>query len=186
MNQYEQDNRKRLIKTIDSIHKSPKIEGWQCLGIYAVGGLLAVGFSKRKDILLVESSTGRGLFDCNTGEKIARDYNEEYVNPYDYELYCMGIDVLSDEEINTAGINGGGLLTVSPQGDSINIVSLNWPIQEIIFCPNYSSIYDDKTKDKCCIVASEYEIRACGFSSNGNFFILATSSDFVLYKRIKF
>lgn len=105
-------------------------------------------------------------------------------NLCDNQLRCLGIDILSDEIIEMAGINGGGLLTSTSQGDSIDIVAPDWPIYDIIFCPQYSSIYIDRTKDKCHIIASEYEIRACGFSWNGNFLVYAISSGFVLCKRV--
>lgn len=184
MDRLNEDNRKRLIKIINSIKKSTKIESWVCLGICAVGGLLAVGFSEKEDLLLVESSSGKGLFDCCTGKKLAREYVQNYENPYANKLCCRGIDVLNYEMVTMAGIYGGGLLTSTTKGDRVEIVAPHWPIHDIIFCPNFASIYIDKTKDQCQIVASVYEIRACGFSYNENYFVYATSSEFVLYKRI--
>lgn len=46
---------------------------WRCTGSFSVGGLIDVGFGTHSDLLMVISGTGRGVFDCLTGEKVARD-----------------------------------------------------------------------------------------------------------------
>ena len=40
---------------------------WRRQSTHAIGGLMAVGFGERSDLLLVVSSQGRGVFDCTTG-----------------------------------------------------------------------------------------------------------------------
>ena len=53
---------------------------WKLVASVAIGGLRSVGFDRNSDNLLVVSSQGRGVLDCITGEKIARDYDEYYSN----------------------------------------------------------------------------------------------------------
>ncbi|MGY6647450.1 hypothetical protein [Wenyingzhuangia sp. IMCC45574] len=42
---------------------------------YGVGGLENIGFAPEKDLLIVLSSQGQGVFDCITGNKVARESN---------------------------------------------------------------------------------------------------------------
>ena len=185
MNKHEEENRSRLIKILKKIVRSSNIDGWQCLGITAIGGLCAIGFSKQHELLLIESSQGRGLFDCKSGKIISRDKDDTFSNENEKELRCLGIGILENELVEMAGIYGGALLKQTSRGESIEIVAPNWPLYNIVFCSSFSSPFFETSVDKCKIIASEYEIRACGFSSDEKYFVYATSSDFTLYKRIE-
>ena len=100
----------------------------------AVGGLTDLGFSKSSPYLLVISSQGRGVIDCQTGEKVARDYDEmgDWFNPQ--QLLCQGIGPLASEWIQTCGINGGGLPWGNEFGESIEMNSPDWPVYDLYFC----------------------------------------------------
>lgn len=180
---YEEENRNRLIKIINNIPYDLHLSHWQLIGKYAVGGLLEVGFSKKQEMLLVISSQGRGVFNCITGEKIFRDYESDYQNKYEKELSCQGVGPLFDEIITVAGINGGGLPNTNFEGDSLEIIAPNWPIYDMVFCPSYASLYDEKNNHNCRIIASDYSFRAYGFSWSGNSFIYATSDGLTLYRK---
>ena len=57
------------------------------------------------------SSQGRGVFDCNSGEKLARDYGDgEWFN--ERELHCQGIGPIESESISTCGHGVVGCLYV--------------------------------------------------------------------------
>lgn len=176
----EEQNRKRLLKSIANIPQNTDIQGWIKMPTVAIGGLLSVGFSKQADMLLVESSQGLGLFECGTLQLIAREKNNDE-NIYDNQLQCLGIGPVKDELIPMAGIHGGGLRSITNRGEQVTIISPRWPLHEIVFCTAYSSVYDPNNKDQCQIIASEYEFRAYGFSSDDKYFIYATSSQFILY-----
>ncbi|MDR6742526.1 hypothetical protein J2X56_004557 [Herbaspirillum sp. 1173] len=109
MNDYEKNNRARLIQLLSKIPSQACPPGWQKTGAFAVGGLTEVGFSQRSELLLVVSSAGRGVIDCTRGEKIARDYeiNGDWYSAS--SLTCEGIGPLKDERIQLAGLVGGGL-----------------------------------------------------------------------------
>jgi hypothetical protein len=74
-----------------------KISGWSLITSISVGGLRSVGFDRHTDVLLVVSSQGRGIIDCRSGEKLARD-DEEYFEGEEH-LEAEGIGLLQGKII---------------------------------------------------------------------------------------
>ena len=106
MNQYEQQNRERLIRLITALPSSSTPVGWQHTGTHAIGGLTEIGFSKNSELLLVISNSGRGVIDCTSGEKIARDYEVDGDWYLPSMLQCQGIGPLKTEKVQIAGMQG--------------------------------------------------------------------------------
>jgi hypothetical protein len=96
---------------------------WRLVGGSAVGLLTDVGFARGSDLLLVVSSNGRGVFDCATGERIARDRTVPDADSADwqdcFELEAQGIGPLKGQIIRTAGLFGGGLPSITRDGWSV-------------------------------------------------------------------
>ena len=177
-------NNNALAKQIEDIPEAKAPLGWELCSVVAVGGLTEVGFSKRhSNILLAISSAGRGLIDCNTGEKIARDYQEygEWYNSIN--LTSMGIEVISDESIAISGLCGGGLPAANHHGETLTIASPKWPLEYLIWAPVGKDPLIDRFKDGCLRIMSDFFICA-GFSWNGEFIVAATSSDITIWKRV--
>lgn len=156
---------------------------WKIITPVAIGGLLSIGFDRNSDNLLIVSSQGRGVIDCLTGEKIARDYDEYYDN--EVQLEAEGIGILSNKIIRMSGLYGGGLSIITKDRWTLESVTLSWPEQMIVLLPPdsnlYGSIYgrtDDMTK-----VAEDSRIRAYGFSYTGQSFVVATSSEVNIFSR---
>src|SRR5262245_37224768 len=86
---------------------------WRRVGSFAVGGLTDIGFGPHTDLMLVVSSAGRGVFDCVTGERVARDASVPAHDEDDwqdrFELTAEGIGPMAKQSIRTAGLFGGGL-----------------------------------------------------------------------------
>jgi len=172
---------------VRKVLKSLKVDAppspWKKLGMVAIGGLRAVGFDKASELLLVVSSSGRGVIECTTCTKLARD-DAEY---YDREehLEAEGIGPLNDKIVRMSGILGGGLPTSTPDGWSSEVVTLEWPENDILLVEPYCSIYDVlyNKPSKFKKIGSESELRACGFSFTGNTFIVASSSDIAIFGR---
>lgn len=180
---YELKNRERLAGLLSLIPSYAAPDGWQQTGFFAVGGLAEVGFSKNSELLLVVSSSGRGVIDCATGARIARD-DESYGNWYVPEtLQCVGIGPLADETVQIAGLHGGGLPIFTRSGESLTVVSPDWPRSNVIFCPADKIPLADGYQTGCCFVGIRDEIRAFGFSWTGNSFVIATSSDVCVFTR---
>lgn len=178
----QNENRLRVLDLLKEIKTSDSPTGWKKHVEIAVGGLTEVGFSKTTNDLLVISSSGRGLIDYTTGEKIARDY-EEYGDWYDpVNLNCHGIGRVEDEIIHISGLCGGGLPFVNRYGESLERVAPEWPVEDIIFCPSGKTALIPSFQEGCVRFISDY-IRAVGFSWCGEFLVCATSRDVTIWKR---
>ncbi len=177
----ELENRKRLRTIFDKIKIQNCPVGWK-YEHFAVGGLTEIGFSESKpNLLLVISSSGRGLFDCSSLKKIERDYNEDFEIDYS-SLICSGIGELKNEQIKICGLHGGGLPLGNSKGDFLEIMALDWPNVDVIFQPNWTSIYTEEDLNQCTRIFRAGVLRAYGFSQSGKYFVIATSSDLLIFK----
>ena len=181
MNTYKEENRKRLIQLIDKLSFEKEPEGWTHVTTMAVGGLESVGFSQLGPYLLVVSSAGRGLINCETGEKRARDY-EAYAGLSKVGLHCQGIGVTADELIQLSGISGGGLPLGNSAGDCLEVVHPDWPESNLILSKSFKSPLVPGHQSDCRIIYVEH-LRAYGFSWCGNYIVAACGSDLDLWAR---
>jgi hypothetical protein len=164
-----------------NIHEVPY--PWKLVATFAVGGLRSVGFDRESENLLIVSSQGRGVIDCLTGEKVARDYEEFYEN--ETSLEAQGIGILSDRTIRMSGLFGGGLPSITEDGWRIECVTLKWPEQMLILLPPSSHLYGSVTghPDTMTKIFEDSCIRAYGFSYTGKSLIIATTSDVTVFVR---
>lgn len=181
MSSYKEENRKRLINLLGYVKAEKNPSGWSHVKTIAVGGLLSVGFSKNNSYLLVVSSQGRGVINCETGEKIARD-DEPYAGLDSHELECLGIGPIEGEKIKLCSYNGGGLPQSNSAGDTLELVAPNWPEYDLILCRNHKNALVPGHQSECNIIYSEH-IRAFGFSWCGNYIVAACGSDLDIWKR---
>ncbi len=156
-------------------------EPWSRRGDYAVGGLTEIGFAPDADVLLVVSSQGRGLFDCRTGSKLARDPAEDWDGLDETHLVSPGFGDWAQTMFRLAGLHGGGLPMTTADGWGLHCVPLPWP-QHFVFIsrPWKSHMFDQWTKiatDNAC------EFRACGFSDTGRSFVVASSCELLIFAR---
>ena len=98
-----------IVRRIESLEIARAPEPWIQRTDAAVGGLTDVGFGAESDLLLAVSSQGRGVFDCLTGERIARDRNDDDSYHYCSLLRANGIGPLDGQSVSLAGLYGGGL-----------------------------------------------------------------------------
>ena len=85
-------HKKQLINHLNRIATAPSPLGWELVTMVVVGELTEVGFSKKENCLLMISSSGRGLFDCLTGQRIGRDVEAdgEWLNLAAFEQSIWG------------------------------------------------------------------------------------------------
>ncbi|BAY81797.1 hypothetical protein NIES267_12740 [Calothrix parasitica NIES-267] len=122
------------------------------------------------------------MVDCSTGEKTARDYEDDYENQY---LEAEGIGCLKGKIIKMAGLLGGGLPISTEDDWCLESVTINFPEEMILLVEPGSDLYGmtyDKP-DNFTKIEQRETIRAYGFSYTGNTFIIATSSDLIIYSR---
>ncbi len=55
-------------------------------------------------------------------------------------------------------------------------MATEWPIIDIIFEPNFKSIYKQNEAKECFRIFHDYELITYGFSYDGETFIIATST----------
>ncbi|WP_267104583.1 hypothetical protein [Xanthomonas sacchari] len=156
---------------------------WCEVATIAVAGLHSIGFDMESEYLLVVSSAGRGVIDCHAGQKVARDYEENYEG--EEFLEANGIGPLQGKKIRTSGLPGGGLPLGTSDGWHIELVTLDWPIREIILVEPFSSLYGARYGKPAIFhkIYATYELRAIGFSYTGKTLVIATSSDIVIFSR---
>jgi hypothetical protein len=151
---------------------------WKHVVTWAVGGLFQVGYAENSDLLLVLSSQGRGVFDCLTGEKVARDDEEAHDFFAPIPLTADGFGPLAGKSIRMAGLFGGGLPRTTEDGWFLEEQAPAWPIRTILLrSPARETIAIGD--DGAC------ELRAFGFSETGNSLIIAISCDLAIFARVK-
>lgn len=161
---------------------------WTHKNTFAIGGLENIGFAPNQDFLLVLSSQGQGIFDCKTGDKIARETNNgDWWNSFDQSANSiLGFDFLDKIEILTQGLygvdnlpkrseDGWELLCTDPQPD-------DKPFEKYLVKSIYLVSPDREQKLLIC-KDGPCEFRAFGFSDSGETFVVASSCDLVIYSR---
>lgn len=157
--------------------------GWRETGFHGVGGLTAVAFGDDDRYLLVISHQGRGVFDCETGERVARDDAEPTPDSGwldEYGLTAVGIGPLEDQRVRIAGLWGGALARMTRYGWSTERIQMPWPDEILLVHPSHEWIGKPgarlyRLRDPIS------EVRAFGFSPSGRFLALATGADLTLY-----
>lgn len=153
--------------------------------VYAVGGLTEIGYVPASDLLLTVTSTGRGILDCISGQRVARDHTPPDEGDWYDEtgLLAQGIGPAETQFIRLAGLHGGGLPRTARDGWSLELVAPDWPLQCIIIQPPGRYVLIEQFADGCTGIEQDYEIRAYGFSDTGRSFIVATSDSVMIYSR---
>ncbi|WP_052311962.1 MULTISPECIES: hypothetical protein [unclassified Actinoplanes] len=155
----------------------------------SVGGLQGVGFAadpaSRRDLLLVTSSDGHGLFDAVSGQKLARDRDLDPGVPCpDGDLCCPGLGPIAATSVRIAGLHGGGLHTGTRDGWLIDVVSPDWPNQRVLLSYRSDPFSGEEGATWWHIFHSRFsELRAAGFSPSGSTLVVATSSDITVWTR---
>lgn len=172
-----------LRKQLRALHVVAPPPPWSRLATIAVGGLLSIGFDRTSELLLVISGAGRGVIDCRTGGKVARDYDEYFGN--EQFLEADGIGPLHGKIVPVSGFFGGGLPIATADGWHVELVSLDWPLTDIFLIDPSSSLYGAQYGKPAIFhkIGTELGLRACGFSYTGNSFVIATSSDITVFLR---
>ncbi|GAA2092966.1 hypothetical protein GCM10009759_19060 [Kitasatospora saccharophila] len=157
-----------------------------------IGGLLGIGFASApddgRDLVMVVSAGGHGLFDAATGEKIARDRDPDpdgSTPDAEPDLSCPGLGPLAGTRVRIAGLFGGGLHTSTRDGWTLEVVSPEWPNHRVLLSVDGGLPHDGPHGEQWWhVFHSEHsELRAAGFSPSGRTLAVATSSDLTLWTR---
>ena len=172
-----------LRREIEQRQVAPAPEPWQLKARLTIAGLLEVGFDHDSELLLVASSSGRSVINCQTGEKVARDRTDNLGS--DRHLETRGIGPLHERVIRMAGINGGGLPVATADGWMIEDITLAWPEQHLLLVEPGSWLHGARYHRPALFhkLGVELEVRAFGFSYTGLTLVIATAGEVVVYGR---
>ncbi|MFI6154583.1 hypothetical protein ACIBCA_18065 [Kitasatospora sp. NPDC051170] len=185
---YQQRLRERFL----SVPVLPPPAPWRPVGHRTpVGGLLGIGFAPApddgRDLVMVVSVDGHGLFDAVTGEKIARDRDPDPdTSTPDAvpDLSCPGLGPIAGIRVRIAGLFGGGLHTTTHDGWTLEVVSPEWPHDRVLLSADGGQHNGPHGESWWHIFDSTYsDLRAAGFSPSGRTLAIATSSDLTLWTR---
>lgn len=164
----------RLLNLIGLYATGPVPPPWRPIAFHRVGGLTEVGFAEDGALLLVLSHDGRGVFDCASGEPIARDENPEF--PFDASGSCAaGIGALAGQTIEVAGLRGGALPASTHDGWRIGRNPSKPTADQLVVTP--------PARPPVRLPEFVCELRAFGFSPSGDRLIIATTADLAIYGR---
>jgi hypothetical protein len=160
-------------------------EPWKQIAVAAVGGLTDVGFGESTDLLLVASGAGRGVFDCRTGVRLARDAGDDLI--FDIgNLLLDGIGPLAGKRVRMSGMYGGGLACQTTDGWCVERHPLAWPDDELFLSrPGQSMLWSPPSQPMKLTKLAGFtsEIRAFGFSPTGQSLVVATAADVSIFGR---
>jgi hypothetical protein len=149
---------------------------WRHVATHGVGGLASIGFGEGVELLLVESTDGCGVFDCASGERVARDREHNASWEDTVRLRCPGIGPLAGQVVRMAGLHGGGLLTMTADGWSLEVVCPDWPAAGIVLCGPSDDLWQPDRAARCVKVCDVEDLRAYGFSNSGRSLAVAEGS----------
>jgi hypothetical protein len=155
----------------------------------AIGGLVSVGFTSHPetggDLLLIASHQGRGLVECGTGELIAHDREPDYDDGNGPDLSGTGIGVAAGIRVPLAGLYGGGLHQLTPDGWTVDVVAPDWPAERVILSHPVQSPYHRPDRGGWDVIHDERvcELRAVGFAPSGASLVIASSCTVDLFIR---
>ncbi|MFG3095365.1 hypothetical protein [Streptomyces sp. NPDC048202] len=158
-------------------------------GPIPVGGLLGIGFAVHPetgdDLVMVVSTSGHGLIDAVTGERLARDYDpdpETDTPDLSPDLSCPGLGPVAGTPVRIAGLFGGGLHSGSGADWTVRVVSPDWPRHRVLLSADGGINAGQHGGTWWHIFHSTYsEFRTAGFSPTGRTLAVATSSDLALW-----
>ncbi len=158
-----------MMSTFDTLNALKKLNGWKVVADFSVGGLEWLGFSQSNpNKMIIISSQKTTILNCDNG-KI-----EECIIEYDEQELIAICEQLPNEEIPISGQYGGKLSDCSMYGERVQMETNDKFITTVLF----SSAYD-----KDCVIYQNYGPYTCGFSDNGNYFVLADDVGIIVIKR---
>lgn len=159
---------------------------WQRSGCLPIGGLIGVGFAEDRDLLLVLSVDGRGVIDCATGSKVARDRSPDCSGDagwhHESRLKAVGIGPLADVTVRVAGLHGGGLPTCTEDGWRVESFVFDPCDPDLVLVPPGATFWAPNAP-LTRLAAGAGELRAFGFSYTGKSLVIATSADVTIFYR---
>jgi hypothetical protein len=143
--------------------------------VHAVGGLLGAGNVEGTEHWLVASSSGLGLFDAETGARLARDPRL----PAGYPLTTECIGSAQGKHVRICGLDGGALPLRTTDGWQL---SCDMSVGIWLTPPGVPA--DAPSAQLEVLRVQLEEVRVFGFSESGNSLVLADAATLYLFARL--
>lgn len=149
---------------------------WRKVAQVFVGGLTEVGFAGDERFLLVVSFQGRGVIDCASGARVARDVEAPRKDSVWLDAdrrIVQGIGPIEGKDVPCVGLWGGAL----PErfGDWSVVVTPSNGADEI-------TLRNDRTGTVRLLQTAITDVRAAGFSPTGQLLVIATTSEIEVFR----
>jgi len=157
---------------------------WQKITVLGIGGLNAIGFDRKSEVMLVTSTNGQSVIAGTTGEILYRNRNEDGLDTA--ALKGTRLDHPAEERFDMAGLFGGGLRAVTNDGWSVERIGVHCLLHpkdaSVHFLgPTWDSYNRDATFH--LLDRSGEDIRVLGFSWTGRTLVCATPSTLAIWGR---
>lgn len=158
-----------MMNYADCMKAYENIDEWQVITSFSVGDFEWLGFSKEQpNKMLCISSQKTTIIDCESGEV------EDCIVDYDEQERVAICDRLPNEQFEIVGQFGGELPLVAEQGECVIIQQSEEHIMTITFV---------SSQGKETVIFENYGAYICGFSYDGNYFVLVDDGGIVIFKR---
>lgn len=169
---------------LNSSEKMPPLpKPWRAFPEPLVGGLLAVGYGKNSDFLLVVSDDGLAVYNASTGKRVAREYSLTDTlddNYYDFETNLgPGVGPLEGQLIQLAGPYGGKLKGHAKDGWTLSVGPKVNNVQSIFLAGPRMGGNTLRIAD---VIDGPF---AYGFSETGCSFVIANQDSLLMFGRVK-
>ena len=158
-----------MMSSKDIYDACKKINDWEITAHFSVGGFEWLAFSKEhRGKMIIISSQRTTIVDCDNGTIEDCDI---IFDETELIAYC---DRLPDEDLHLAGQYGGSIPHTSDKGEKVIIETNDKHIMKIYFV---SSPRDSQ------LIYYSYDAYLCGFSYDGDHFVLADDGGMIILKR---
>jgi hypothetical protein len=140
---------------------------WQRHWTVAVGGLTDVGFSPDERFVLAVGHAGRGVFDCESGERVGRDSRDDWRYLDQATGMAEGVGPIESQVVRVAGLMSGRALPSEHAG---------WRLAR-----SGQGLVVEGDDGSSLAIKEDEDVRACGFSDSGRWLVVATASDLTLH-----
>lgn len=158
-----------MMTSFESVNALNNIANWKVVTYFSVGGFEWLGFSQYKpNKMIIISSQKSTILNCDNGEI------EECLVEYDEQELIAICEKLPNERILIVGRYGGELSKNSKHGEKVRIETNEKFITTVMFFSVCEKEY---------VIFQNYGFYTCGFSYDGNYFVLADDGGIIVAKR---
>ena len=123
------------------------------------------------------------MFDARTGERVARDYEDDWPGYDPLTLHAEGIGPLAGVSVPQAGMAGGGLPVCTSDGWHLDVMAIWWPVRHVLLSRLFGAPPSPGGGSTVVAEDGACTLRAAGFSPTGRTAAVATSCDLMLFAR---